>query len=143
MRVSFTSPPPELNGGVDDGVTCRLTCTSCNERARVQGTLYLGEMRGSEERASVMQLHDDASGVVVVAKCADYVLSHYPQYAEGCAQLLPAYSAYNFEALVNSTFSLIPGGGSPGTHRLAEVSMRMRKLLIHTYVSYFHSSDLE
>lgn len=81
-------------------------------------------MRGSEERASIMDLHDDSSGVVVVATCADFLVHHWPEYAEPCAQLLPKYNAYDFELLMNSTFALLPGGGSPGTHRLAEASLR-------------------
>lgn len=90
----------------------------------MQGTLYLEAMRGSEERASVMDLHDDANGVVIVEKCADYVLSHWPKYADLCAQLLPKFNAYSFDLLMNSTFALLPSGGSPGTHRLAEASSR-------------------
>lgn len=91
----------------------------------MQGSLYLEAMRGSEERASIMTLHDDANGVVVVAKCADYILGHWPEYAERCDQLLPMYHAYDYELLINSTFALLPAGGSPGTHRLAEASLRV------------------
>ena len=86
----------------------------------MQGKLYLESMRGSEERASILSLHDDSSGVVAVAICADFLVGHWPEYADKCAELLPKYNDYNFELLMNSTFSLLPGGGSPGTHRLAE-----------------------
>lgn len=90
----------------------------------MQGALYLEAMRGSEERATVMKLHDDANGVVVTGKCADYVLTNWPEYTDRCAQLLPRFHAYNFDDLMNSTFALLPAGGSPGTHRLAEVCWR-------------------
>lgn len=90
----------------------------------MQGTLYLGAQRGSEERSSIMQLHDDSSGVVIAGKCSGYILSHWPQYTERCAKLLPNYESYDFHQLMNSTFGLLPAGGSPGTHRLAEVRDR-------------------
>lgn len=90
----------------------------------MQGKLYLETMRGSEERASIMDLHDDTSGVVVVAKCADYIVGRWPEYAERCTHLLPMYNAYDFDLLMNSTFGLLPAGGSPGTHRLAEASLK-------------------
>lgn len=87
-----------------------------------QGTLYLEGQRGSEERASIVGLHDDDTGVIIAEKCSDAIHGYWPKYDELCEQLLPRYNAYSFDLLMNSTFGLLPSGGSPGTHRLAEAS---------------------
>ncbi|CAM9123044.1 unnamed protein product [Ectocarpus sp. 13 AM-2016] len=88
-----------------------------------RGTIYFNR-HGYEERASILNLHDPERGVVVAEKCSNDRLHRGPeQFRQFCAEeMMPRYEAFDFEDLMNTTFALVPGGGSPGTHRLAEAS---------------------
>lgn len=86
-----------------------------------QGTVYLGG-HGSEERMSVIPLHDEANGVISVMTCYD--LHHeqiLPQNVAYCKANQARYDAFAYDRLMNTTFGLVPGGRSPGTYRLGEV----------------------
>lgn len=98
-----------------------------------QGTLHL-KSHGSEERASILSLHDDTEGIVVAEKCPGNPSTGSPELAEQCSELLPRYDAYDYELLMNSTFGLAPAGSLPGTHRLAEASKIPRSREIHPLI---------
>ncbi|CAM9666002.1 unnamed protein product, partial [Ectocarpus sp. 12 AP-2014] len=87
-----------------------------------RGTLYINS-HGYEERASIVKLHDPERGVVVAEKCVKgFVKRCTEDYRQFCAEeMMPRYESFDFEDLMNTTFALVPGGASPGTHRLAEV----------------------
>lgn len=85
-----------------------------------QGSLHVNT-HGSEERVSILNLHDDAQGVVVVEKCR-HEFSHFKALAEKCDEIVEEFDKYDYSQLMNSTFGLVPAGASPGTYRLGEVS---------------------
>eukprot|EP00752_Nemacystus_decipiens_P004770 g4341.t1 len=76
---------------------------------------------GSEERESIKGLHDPTEGVIVAMKCPISLPKGQPAYADPCADMLATYDMYDYGDLMNSTFGLVPGGGSPGSYRLGEV----------------------
>lgn len=88
-------------------------------------------MHGFEERASIVQLHDDSRGVIVAEKCCTHCFKIWPTiradvmqaYVDYCVESFKTYESYDFEDLMNTTFGLVPAGASPGTHRLPEVCM--------------------
>ncbi|CAM9569737.1 unnamed protein product, partial [Ectocarpus sp. 13 AM-2016] len=86
-----------------------------------RGTLYFNG-HGYEERASIEKLHDPERGVVVAEKCEEIFFSrNRDHYRDFCVEeMMPRYESFDFEDLMNTTFALVPGGASPGTHRLAE-----------------------
>ncbi|CAM9937419.1 unnamed protein product [Ectocarpus fasciculatus] len=99
-----------------------------------RGTLYFN-FHGYEERASIVKLHDPDQGVVVAEKCCGHCFKIWPEelmdvkedYLQFCAEeMMPRYESFDFQDLMNTTFGLVPGGASPGTHRLAEASTRCR-----------------
>lgn len=86
-----------------------------------QGTLYPGG-HGSEERQSVVPLHDEDNGVVVSMHCLESHGEHLlPQFTVYCEDLKETYGDHDYASLMNTTFGLVPAGRSPATYRLAEV----------------------
>eukprot|EP00903_Cladosiphon_okamuranus_P006586 g6434.t1 len=85
------------------------------------GTLYPGG-HGSEERRSVVPLHDASSRVIVSMHCLESHGEHLlPEFLTYCQQLKDAYEDYDYASLMNTTFGLVPAGRSPASFRLAEV----------------------
>eukprot|EP00904_Undaria_pinnatifida_P007033 jgi/Undpi1/345/HiC_scaffold_1.g00341.m1 len=86
-----------------------------------KGTLYL-KHHGSEERVSLLPLHDEANGIITALSCfelhGDHLLEENIEY---CKSLKQRYDNFDYNDLMNTTFGLVPGGRSPGTYRLAEV----------------------
>lgn len=80
-----------------------------------------------------MGLHDEASGVIVAEKCTTGIPEMFPQHIEKCAELSASYAAYDYGLLMNTTFGLVPGGASPGSFRLGEVSCTARALSHNTW----------
>lgn len=115
----------------------RFACVLASPQWRTphfQGTLYFN-FHGYEERASIVKLHDPDQGVVVAEKCCGHCFKIWPEelmdvkedYLQFCAEEMnPRYESFDFQDLMNTTFGLVPGGASPGTHRLAEASTRCR-----------------
>ena len=90
-------------------------------RTRTQGTVYLSR-HGSEERMSIVPLHDDAHGVIMSMHCFELHDEHLlPENVEYCEALKDRYEDHDYDSLMNTTFGLVPAGRSPGTYRLAEV----------------------
>lgn len=86
-----------------------------------QGTVYLSN-RGSEERMSLVPIHDEQHGVVISMHCFENHDEHLlPENAEYCQTLRDRYDDNEYDALMNTTFGLVPAGRSPGTFRLGEV----------------------
>ncbi|CAN0380846.1 unnamed protein product, partial [Ectocarpus fasciculatus] len=84
-------------------------------------TLYTAG-HGSEERISLIPLHDEENGVVVAMHCFEMHEEHLlPENAEFCQALKDQYEGYDYRSLMNSTFGLVPAGRSPATYRLGEV----------------------
>eukprot|EP00903_Cladosiphon_okamuranus_P016255 g14993.t1 len=94
-----------------------------------KGSVYLSK-HGSEERLSVVQLHDEQHGVVMSVNCfekhGEHLLSENVEY---CQSLKDRYGNYDYNALMDTTFGLVPAGRSPGTYRLAEVGPYMMDTL--------------
>eukprot|EP00752_Nemacystus_decipiens_P012934 g11447.t2 len=86
-----------------------------------KGSVYLSG-RGSEERMSLVPIHDKDHGVVISLHCFEGHGEHLlPENAEYCQSLRGSYDDYEYSELMNSTFGLVPAGRSPGTFRLGEV----------------------
>ncbi len=86
-----------------------------------QGSVYLSR-HGSEERMSVVPLHDEENGVVMSMHCFETHGEHLlPENVEYCQSLKDRYYDHDYRTLMNTTFGLVPAGRSPGTYRLAEV----------------------
>lgn len=90
-------------------------------KQHTQGTLHL-KFHGSEERQSILAIHDDTQGVIVAEKCVEHDSPWRRAAAEMCDELVSTYHAYDYSLLMNSTFGLVPAGASPGTYRLPEAS---------------------
>lgn len=86
-----------------------------------KGSVYLSG-HGSEERMSLVPLHDEQHGVVISVHCFDKHGEHLlPENVEYCQSLSNRYDDYDYGNLMNTTFGLVPSGRSPGTFRLGEV----------------------
>lgn len=86
-----------------------------------QGAVYLGG-HGSEDRMSVVPLHDEATGVIAAMHCFEMHDEHLqPNNSEFCKALKARYDDYDYESLMNTTFALVPSGRELGTYRLGEV----------------------
>ncbi|CAN0320203.1 unnamed protein product, partial [Pylaiella littoralis] len=86
-----------------------------------KGSVYLSR-GGSEERMSLVPLHDERNGVVMSLHCFEMHGEHLlPENVEYCKSLKDRYDDHDYEGLMNTTFGLVPAGRSPGTYRLGEV----------------------
>ncbi|CAN0315169.1 unnamed protein product [Pylaiella littoralis] len=86
-----------------------------------KGSVYLSS-GGSEERMSVVPLHDEESGVIMSLHCFEMHGEHLlPENVEYCKSLKDRYDDHDYGSLMNTTFGLVPSGRSPGTFRLGEV----------------------
>lgn len=86
-----------------------------------QGNLYLSGS-GSDERLSLVPLHNEAQGSVMAMNCFEMHEEHlYPENLDFCDVLNATSHRYDYGELMNTTFGLVPGGRSPATYRLAEV----------------------
>lgn len=87
-----------------------------------QGSVYLSG-HGSEERMSLVPLHDEASGVIASMKCfgsrSERLLPQ--KNVDYCDELEARFGDHEYGSLMNTTFGLVPAGRSPGTYRLGEV----------------------
>lgn len=89
--------------------------------AAKQGSVYL-TYHGSEDRMSLVPLHDEEHGVVISLRCFGNHGEHlFPENVEYCQSLWSRYGDYDYGTLMNTTFGLVPAGRSPGTFRLGEV----------------------
>ena len=89
-----------------------------------QGSVYLSGT-GSEERMSVVPLQDEANGVVSSMHCFELHHEHLLQdNVAYCEALKARYDDHEYGDLMNTTFSLVPSGRSPGTYRLGEVKKK-------------------
>lgn len=71
---------------------------------------------------AVMPLHDEANGIIMSMHCFELHNDHLrPNNVEYCEALKARYDDYDYGDLMNTTFSLVPSGRSPGTYRLGEV----------------------
>lgn len=78
---------------------------------------------------SMVPIHDEAQGVITAMHCFELHDEHLlPENVKFCEQLKARYDDYSYDELMNTTFGLIPGGRSPGTYRLGEVSH------LHAYI---------
>ena len=88
---------------------------------RTQGSVYLSG-HGSEERYSILPLHDEANGVIMSMNCSPLHGKHLlPENLAFCRRLQQGSGGYDYRSLMNTTFGLVPAGRSPATYRLAEV----------------------
>ena len=88
----------------------------------LQGTLYLGG-HGIEQRLSLAPLHNEESGVIVALKCHElHGQQLLPQNYNFCRKMGARNALFDYKSLMSSTYGLVPGGRSPGTYRLGEVS---------------------
>eukprot|EP00752_Nemacystus_decipiens_P012930 g11444.t1 len=86
-----------------------------------KGTVYLSH-HGSEERLSVVPLHDEEHGVVMCMHCFEMHGEHLlPENVGFCQSLKSRGYYHDYSDLMETTFGLVPAGRSPGTYRLAEV----------------------
>ncbi|CAM9976215.1 unnamed protein product, partial [Ectocarpus sp. 12 AP-2014] len=84
-------------------------------------SLYISG-HGSEERISLLPLHDEENGVVVGMHCFEKHQEHLlPENADFCQALKEQYDGYDYGHLMNSTFGLVPAGRGPASYRLGEV----------------------
>lgn len=68
-------------------------------------------------------MHDPANGIVSVVKCSDmHGDEKLPENVDYCDRSERRYDSFDYERLMNTTFALVPGGRSPGSFRLGEVS---------------------
>ncbi|CAN0259316.1 unnamed protein product, partial [Ascophyllum nodosum] len=87
----------------------------------VKASVYLYG-HGSEERMSLVPLHDEPNGVIMALHCFEMHDEHlFPENVDYCKELHDRYDNYDYESLMNTTFGVVPGGRSPGSFRLAEV----------------------
>ena len=90
----------------------------------LQGSVYLSGY-GSEERMSVVPLQDEANGVIASMHCFEKHHEHLLQdNVAYCEALKARYDDHDYGDLMNTPFSLVPSGRSPGTYRLGEVTKR-------------------
>ncbi|CAN0370913.1 unnamed protein product [Pylaiella littoralis] len=86
-----------------------------------KGSVYLS-MHGSEERMSLVPIHDEENGVIMSMHCFEMHNEHLlPENVEYCQTLKDRFDDYDYASLMNTTFGLVPAGRSPGTYRLGEV----------------------
>ncbi|CAN0136402.1 unnamed protein product [Pylaiella littoralis] len=86
-----------------------------------KGSVYLS-MHGSEERMSLVPIHDEENGVITSMRCFEMHNEHLlPENVEYCQTLKDRFDDYDYASLMNTTFGLVPAGRSPGTYRLGEV----------------------
>ena len=87
----------------------------------MQGSVYL-DGHGSEERMSLVPIHDEANGVIASMHCFElHDEQLLAQNVDYCEDLKSRYEDHDYVSLMNTTFGLVPAGRSPGTYRLAEV----------------------
>lgn len=92
-------------------------------RIILQGTLYLGG-HGIEQRLSLAPIHDEENGVIVALRCHDlHGQQLLPENYKFCQKMAARNDSFDYKTLMSTTFGLIPGGRSPGTFRLGEVSV--------------------
>ena len=100
---------------------CGIDSTPYHYPSRTQGSVYLSG-RGSEERMSLVPLHDEARRVIMSLHCFETHGEHlFPENVEYCESLRATYDDYDYFSLMNTTFGLVPAGRQPSTYRLGEV----------------------
>lgn len=74
---------------------------------------------------SLVPLHDPSNGVVASLHCFEKHNEHVlPSNIGPCKTLRSYYDDHGYTELMNTTFGIVPAGRSPGTYRLAEVSVK-------------------
>lgn len=68
-------------------------------------------------------IHDEENGVIVGLKCHElHGQQLLPENYKFCQEMGARNDKFDYKSLMSTTFGLIPGGRSPGTYRLGEVS---------------------
>lgn len=118
MKCSTYGTPVTVfgDGGSSTQSSPRVAPTSA------QGNLYLSGP-GSQERLSLLPLHDETRGVVIALHCFELHDEHLqPENVDFCDALNATANRHmEYPDLMNTTFGLVPAGRSPSTYRLAEV----------------------
>lgn len=88
-----------------------------------KGTVYVRGTIGWF-RESLNKLHNPQEKIVVVTTCKHQTnqrrIRFDPSLAEHCKSNMSAYEEYSYTDLMNTTFSLVPGGGQPASYRFLE-----------------------
>ena len=127
-KVSFNTPNPSVGLPTSSTPFCRMLLP-----VPLKASVYLYG-HGSEERMSLVPLHDEPNGVIMALHCFEMHDEHlFPENVDYCKELHDRYDNYDYESLMNTTFGVVPGGRSPGSFRLAEVHSALQAGMVYFF----------